>query len=315
MSHRESKLTRRTLLKTGAVVSIGAAAGLIARKIPAALNQTQRMRAIPVSGEQLPMMGLGTYQTFNVGADAAERAPVKAVLNNFVTLGGRVIDSSPMYGRSETVVGDLATELGVQKKLFYATKVWTTGRAAGIRQMEQSMQRMRTKHIDLMQIHNLVDWQTQLKTLYDWKEQGRIRYIGITHYTARAFEEMARIINHEHIDFIQVPYNITRREAEQSLLPLAVERRIGVLVNEPLGKGSLFRHVRGKALPAWAADFDCTSWAQFFLKYVISNPAVTCVIPATSKPAHLADNMRAGLGRLPSEAQRRQMVSYLAGAG
>jgi diketogulonate reductase-like aldo/keto reductase len=256
-------------------------------------------------------MGLGTYRTFDIGTSVHARAAIKEVLRDFVALGGRVIDSSPMYGRAESVVGDLAAELGVQDKLFYATKVWTSGREDGIRQMQQSMQRMRTERIDLMQIHNLVDWQTHLKTLRVWKQQGRIRYIGITHYTHGAFEQMEIIIQNERLDFIQCPYNIMYRQAEQRLLPLAAERGVAVLVNEPFEKGTLFSYTDGKPVPTWAADFDCTSWAQFFLKYILAHPAVTCAIPATSKHKHLLDNMQAGLGRLPNEAQRKQMVKYM----
>jgi diketogulonate reductase-like aldo/keto reductase len=270
-----------------------------------------RMRAIPSTNESIPAIGLGTYRTFDVDKSARALTGIKQVLREFVAIGGRVIDSSPMYGRAETVVGDLAAELKVQDQLFYATKVWTRGRAAGIRQMERSMQRMRTVRMDLMQIHNLVDWRTQLKTLYAWKEQGRIRYLGITHYTHGAFGEMATIMRSERLDFVQFPYNIMYRHAETQLLPLAAERGIAVLVNEPFEQGVLFSHVRDQRLPAWAGEFDCHSWAQFFLKYLLAHPAVTCPIPATSNPEHLRDNMQAGFGRLPSASQRRQMVQYL----
>ena len=270
-----------------------------------------RMRAIPSSNELVPAIGLGTYRTFDVGKNARALPEIKQVLREFVDIGGRVIDSSPMYGRAETVVGDLAAELNVQERLFYATKVWVRGHTAGIEQMKRSMQRMRTARMDLMQIHNLVDWRTQLKTLYAWKEQGRIRYLGITHYTHSAFDEMASIMRSERIDFVQIPYNIMYRHAEAALLALAAERGIAVLVNEPFEQGALFSHVRGQRLPAWSAEFDCHSWAQFFLKYVLAHPAVTCPIPATSNPKHLRDNMQAGFGRLPSAGQRRQMIGYL----
>lgn len=302
-------LPRRAFLKAGVTL----AAGLAAPGLLAVPGTSQRMRPIPSSGERLPVMGLGTYETFNVGPTAAERASVKEVLREFVALGGSVIDSSPMYGRAETVVGDLAAELGVAGKLFYATKVWITGREAGIRQMTESMERMRVKTMDLMQVHNLVDWRTHLKTLRQWKDEGRVRYIGITHYSSSAFDEMESIMRKERIDFVQVPYNILYRHAEASLLPLAADRGIAVLANEPFEKGRLFREVRGKALPGWAVEFDCSSWAQYFLKYIIGQSAVTCVIPATANPTHLADNMQAGLGRLPSRAQRQRMVDYLQG--
>lgn len=300
-------LSRRTLLKLLAAMG----AGFTAHGVSRAQNRSQRMRPIPSSGEQIPTMGLGTYRTFDVGTSVRAREPIREVLRDFVTLGGRVIDSSPMYGRAEAMVGDLAAELGVQDKLFYATKVWTSGREDGIQQMQQSMQRMRTKRIDLMQVHNLVDWRTHLDTLRTWKEQGRVRYIGITHYSHGAFEQMEIIMQRERLDFIQFPYNIMYRQAEQRLLPLAAERGIAVLINEPFEKGTLFSYTRDKPVPAWAGDFECTSWAQFFLKYILAHPAVTCAIPATSKPKHLLDNMRAGLGRLPNETQRTQMVKYM----
>ncbi len=270
-----------------------------------------RMRTIPSSGEQIPAVGLGTYRTFDISPNATRRPQVKEVLRRFVAIGGRVVDSSPMYGHAETVVGDLAAELEVGNKLFYATKVWTSGREAGIRQMNESMRRMRTVRMDLMQIHNLVDWRTHIKTLYTWKQSGEIRYMGITHYTSSAFAQMAAIIKREHLDFIQIPYNIIRRQAETQLLPLAADRGVAVLVNEPFEQGALFRQVRGQPLPNWVADFGCKSWAQFFLKYILAHPAVTCPIPATANPEHLVDNMQAAFGRLPTDTQRRRMVRYM----
>ncbi len=271
------------------------------------------MRVIAKSGEAVPAIGLGTYRTFDVGTDTRERAGLLEVLRRFTDVGGRVIDSSPMYGRAETVVGDLAAAAGVEQELFYATKVWIDGRDTGIRQMKQSMRRMRVERMDLMQIHNLVDWRTHLRTLRAWKGEGRIRYIGITHYSNDAFDELAAIMRREAIDFVQFPYNILNRTAERTLLPLAAQLGIAVLVNEPFEQGGLFRLVRGKPLPAWAAEFECRSWAQFFLKYILGNSAVTCPIPATSKPEHLADNMQAGMGALPSEAQRQKMVKHMEG--
>jgi diketogulonate reductase-like aldo/keto reductase len=265
-------------------------------------------RAIPRAGESLPVMGLGTWQTFDVGKDEAARAPLREVLREFARLGGRVVDSSPMYGQSETVVGDLAAELGLHKELFLATKVWTSGREAGIRQMEQSFRRLRAQRLDLMQIHNLVDWRTHLDTLRRWKEKGRIRYIGVTHYTESAYDELARVLETEELDFVQLNYSIAEREAEGRLLPLAAERRVGVLVNRPFAEGALFRKVRGKPLPPWAAEAGCASWAQIFLKFIISHPAVTCAIPATSKLQHLIDNMQAGLGPPPDAATRERMA-------
>jgi diketogulonate reductase-like aldo/keto reductase len=211
------------------------------------------------------------------------------------------------------VIGDLAAELGVTTKLFVATKVWTSGRDAGMRQMEDSFQRLRTQQMDLMQVHNLVDWKTQLKTLREWKAQGRIRYIGITHYTESAYDELARVMASEDIDFVQFNYSIIERAAEQRLLPLAQERKIAVLVNRPFARAGLFDKVRGKELPPWAGDIDCTTWAQFFLKFILGHPAVTSAIPATSKPKHLLDNMQAGRGRLPDAATRERMARLIAG--
>ena len=264
-------------------------------------------RAVPSSGEKLPIIGLGTWQVFDVGSSAAEREPLEQVLARFVGLGGRVVDSSPMYGRAEQVIGDIAAKLGLQSSLFLATKVWTTGKNEGIASMERSFARLRTRRLDLMQVHNLVDARTHLATLRSWKEQGLIRYLGITHYTAGAFPEVAKLLRSEKFDFLQINYSLGEREAEQELLPLARDRGIAVLVNRPFGGGDLFSRVRQQPLPAWAAEFDCHSWAQFFLKWIIAHPAVTCAIPATSKAQHLQDNMQGGVGRLPDEKLRARM--------
>lgn len=287
-------------------------AGALAVTGTATPATAQIRRSIPGSGERLPVIGLGTYQAFDVGAGASERAPVRDVLREFVRLGGSVVDSSPMYGRSEGVIGDLAEQLGVRDKLFLATKVWTSGREAGIRQMEESFRRMRTQRMDLLQVHNLLDWRTHLATLRSWKEQGKVRYIGVTHYTESAYADLARVLEHESLDFVQLNYSIAEREAEQRLLPLAAERRIAVLVNRPFAQAGLFRRVRGRPLPSWAADIGCATWAQFFLKFVVSHPAVTCAIPATSKVQHLVDNMQAGVGPLPDTATRARMTRLVA---
>ena len=259
----------------------------------------------------MPIIGLGTWQTFDVGASESERAPLREVLQEFVRRGASVVDSSPMYGRSESVVGALAVELGIHQKLFLATKVWTSGREAGIRQMEQSFQRLRTRRMDLMQVHNLVDWRTHLGTLRQWKEQGRVRYIGVTHYTESAYDELARVLETEEVDFVQLNYSLVERTAERRLLPLAAERRIAVLVNRPFAQAGLFNAVRGKSLPPWAKEIGCASWAQFFLKFVISHPAVTCAIPGTSKVRHLVDNLQAGLEPLPDSATRARMARMI----
>ncbi|MBU1191629.1 MAG: aldo/keto reductase [Gammaproteobacteria bacterium] len=300
-------LNRRQLLKLLIGTGIGISAGRLAA---ATIPDNLILRAIPRSGERIPVMGLGSSDTFEVGESAAERTPVREVLEQYVALSGRVVDTSPMYGSAETVIGDVARDLGIQSKLWLATKVWTRGREAGIEQMEQSFRRLRTERIDLMQIHNLVDTQTHLRTLRDWKEQGRIRYLGVTHYQESAYEDIAGLIRDEALDFVQFNYSIATRAAERMLLPLAAERQTAVLINRAYEDGRLFAQVRGKPLPEWAAEFDCVSWGQFFLKYVISHPAVTCVIPATSKVKHLIDNMGAGRGRLPDDAMRKRMVAY-----
>jgi len=278
------------------------------------MGQSILRKPIPRSGEFLPVVGLGTWQTFDVGAGPAERAPLKEVLREFVQRGGSVIDSSPMYGRSETVGGEIAAELGIHKQLFVATKVWTSGRDAGIRQMEESLRRLRVKKLDLMQVHNLVDYRTHLTTLRKWREEGKIRYLGVTHYHAGAYAELARVLATEDLDFVQLNYSMAERDAEERLLPLAAEKRIAVLVNRPFAEGALFNRTRGKTLPPWAKEIGCASWAQFFLKFIISHPTVTCAIPATSKVSHLIDNMQAGASPLPDARIRAQMVRYLAEA-
>lgn len=268
-------------------------------------------RPIPRTGEQLPVIGLGTWQTFNVGPDAKDRAPLKDVLKRFLERGGRVIDSSPMYDRAELVVGDLLTELGQQRTPFLATKVWTMGKAEGEQQMRTSLQRMGRGRMDLMQVHNLVDAKTHLATLREWQEAGRIRYVGVTHYQPSAFEALEKLIRQETLDFVQLPYSIAQREAENRLLPACAERGVAVIIMSPFEQGGLFEKVRGKPLPPWAADFDCTSWAQYFLKFILGHPTVTCPIPATSNPKHLEDNLKAGTGRLPDEKTRARMVKHL----
>ena len=268
-------------------------------------------RTIPSSGEKLPVIGLGTWQAFDVGASDAEQRPLQDVLTTFVKLGGHVIDSSPMYGRAEETIGELVSRLGLRNSLFLATKVWTRGKQAGIESMERSLARLQTKRIDLMQVHNLVDVATHLATLREWKAQDRIRYIGVTHYEASAFPEVEKILRSEKLDFLQINYSIMEREAERRLLPLAEERGVAVLVNRPFGGGDLFGRVRAKPLPDWAAEFDCRSWAQFFLKWIIAHPAVICAIPATNNARHLQDNMEAGSGRLPTAKRRQQMLELV----
>ena len=265
-------------------------------------------RPIPSTGEKIPVIGLGTWQVFDVSDSPNEQRSLKEVLSRLVQLGGKVIDSSPMYGRAEGMIGDLTSELHLRDSLFLATKVWTTGKQAGIDSMERSMTRFRTKRIDLMQVHNLVDVETQLATLRDWKEKGRIRYLGITHYNSSAYAEVEKILRRETLDFLQINYSIGEREADERILPLAQERGVAVIINRPLGGGDLFARVRAKPLPDWAAEFDCKSWAQFLLKWIVAHPAVTCAIPATGNVRHLEDDMQAGVGRLPDEKLRRRML-------
>lgn len=266
-------------------------------------------KPIPSTGETLPAIGLGTWQTFDVSSSAGERAPLEEVLHEFSALGGRLIDSSPMYGNSEEVAGDLAAKLGLRSKLFIATKVWTSGKSDGIAQMEDSMKKLRAKPIDLMQVHNLLDVENHLHTLKQWKQQGIVRYIGVTHYTAGAHEAVAKAIASHPIDFVQINYSIAERDAERRLLPLAQERGVAVIANRPFAGGDVFRRLRSKPLPSWAADIDCTSWAQLLLKFVVSHPAMTCAIPATAKVTHLRDNMQAGLGRMPDEKMRQRIAA------
>jgi diketogulonate reductase-like aldo/keto reductase len=270
-----------------------------------------RLRPIPSSGEKIPAVGLGTWSTFDVGPAASERKPLEEVLARFVERGGRVVDSSPMYGRSEAVVGEIASKLGLTGKLFLATKVWIRGRQAGIEQMETSERLLGTKRLDLLQVHNLLDVETHLATLRAWKEAGRVRYIGITHYTAGSYPEVERVLRKEKVDFLQINYSLAEREAEKRILPLARERGVAVLVNRPFGGGEALKRALGKPLPSWAAEFDCTSWAQFFLKWILAHPAVTCAIPATSKRTHLDDDLDAALGRLPDEKLRLRMAEAL----
>jgi diketogulonate reductase-like aldo/keto reductase len=266
-------------------------------------------RIIPGTQEKIPVVGVGTWQTFDASPDGYP--PLREVLSTLVEQGGSVIDSSPMYGKSEEVVGTLSNELKLNQKLFIATKVWTTGLRDGVNQMNESFLKLRRKQIDLMQIHNLVDWQNHMKTLTTWKSEGRIRYLGLTHYTDSAHDTLVEIIRKNKVDFVQVNYNLIDRNAERTLLPAAQDLGVAILVNRPFEEGALFNRVKGKTLPPWATDFDCASWGQFFLKFILSHLAVTCVIPGTSKVKHLLDNLGAGQGRLPDPAQREKMVEWV----
>jgi len=300
-----SELTRREALK-GAACS----GAILALPFPANATEPIMKRPIPKSGEALPAVGLGTWQTFDIGNSAEERAGREEVLRLLLESQGSVIDSSPMYGRAEGVVGEMIELLDAREKSFLATKVWTRGRDDGIAQMAESLRRFRTDYVDLMQIHNLLDWQTHLPTLRTKKAAGEFRYIGVTHYTRHALDDLIAVMETEEIDFVQMAYSIGERAVEDRLLPLAAERGIAVIVNRPYEGGGLFRSIRGEQLPVWASEFDCESWGQFFLKFILGHPAVTCVIPGTSKPRHMLDNLGAGRGRLPDAATRRRMIQF-----
>ncbi len=267
-------------------------------------------RKIPSTAEELPAVGLGTWQVFDAGNDTSARAPLREVIAAFTGAGGKLIDSSPMYGSAESVVGDLVAELGLRQRLFIATKVWTRGREDGIAQMETSFRRLRVKQMDLMQVHNLRDVDVHTKTLNDMKAKGRIRYTGITHYASSAYAEIERQLKKEKYDFLQINYSLAERESEKKLLNVCREKGIAVIANRPFAEGAMFGRVRGKPLPPWAGEIGVASWAQYFLKWIVGHPAVTCTIPGTGRPEHIADNVAAGFGALPDEAMRRRMAEY-----
>ncbi|RLQ23341.1 aldo/keto reductase [Seongchinamella sediminis] len=297
-------ISRRDLL--AAATSALALAPLLARALPAAGQIITR--PIPGSGELLPAIGMGTSRTFDAGADAATIARLADVMQLFFAGGGAVIDSSPMYGEAESRVGDVLRNMDTRPPLFAATKVWTEGREAGIAQMAQSARRMNVDRFDLIAVHNLVDWKTQLATLKAWKSEGKVRYIGITTSHGRYHEELLDIMRREPLDFVQFSYNIGNRTAEQALLPLAADRGIATMINRPFQRGSLFQRSGGAPLPDVGRELGCSSWGQFYLKFILGHPAVTCLIPATSKTHHMADNMGANTGPVPDAAQRAEML-------
>jgi len=311
-------LTRAQFLRGGAsaaaLLGLGLAAGVgggsaLAQELPSGRMHSRR---IPVSGEMLPAIGCGTWRGFDVGLEQVPE--LKPVLRALFDAGGSVIDTSPMYGAAERVTGQLVSEMGAQAQSFLATKVWIQGKAQGLVQMSQSLALLQKQPIDLMQIHNLLDWRTHLPALREWKASGRIRYLGITHYTDSAHAALESILRHEAIDFLQINYSVDDRAAEQRLFPLAAERGVAVLVNQPFGGGSLLRGLANKPVPEWAEDIDCTSWAQLLLKFIVAHPSVTCVIPGTSKPGHMAENARAGFGPLPDARLREKIVEAAAAA-
>src|SRR5215831_6223443 len=293
---------------------LGLAGAALAQRTLAQSSPESRMqqRKIPSSGETLPVVGCGTWRTFDVGTSPQERAPLGEVLRILFEAGGSVIDSSPMYGAAEGVVGDLLAAAGTRSKAFIATKVWTSGRDSGIAQMQQSMRLLKTDRIDLMQIHNLVDWRAHLPTLRGWKAEGRIRYLGITHYTQSAHDELEAVLRAETWDFVQLNYALDDRAVERRLLPLAIERGVAVIVNQPFGGGGLLRKLSSRKLPDWAGEIGCTSWAQILLKFVLAHPAVTCVIPGTGRPEHMKDNVQAGFGIYPDAATVKRMMADVA---
>lgn len=305
-------LTRGRFLRLTGAAGLSLAAPALGRPAGAAAEERAlRTRTIPGHDEALPVVGVGTWQTFDVPADSPRMADLEDVLRRLFAAGGSVIDSSPMYGEAEARVGELLERLDARDRAFLATKVWTRGREAGIAQMEESIRRMHAARMDLMQVHNLLDLDTHLETLRAWKAEGGIRYLGVTHYTTAALDRLAGIIEREHPDFVQLAYSVTVPDAERRVLPLARERGVGIIVNRPFDGGGLFRRLAGRELPDWARDF-CESWAQFMLKYILAEPAVTCVIPGTSNPDHMSDNLAAGMGRLPEEDERARMRAFVA---
>ena len=282
-------------------------------RIFAANESRMLMRSIPSTGEKLPVIGLGSAVTFDVRPGSPQLQPLGEVLALFVKHGGKLIDSSPMYGNAEGVIGDLAGKSHLRNSLFIATKVWSHGKEEGIAQMQRSLERFQTRKIDLMQVHNLDGVETQMGSLREWKAKGRIRYTGITYSEDRGFGEVERVMRLQKPDFVQINYSLVDRAAAQRILPLAQELRMGVIINRPFGGGGIFKVISSKPLPSWASEIDCRSWAQFLLKWIVSHPAVTCVIPATNNPQHLEDNMAAGIGRLPDAKMRQRMASLFVG--
>jgi diketogulonate reductase-like aldo/keto reductase len=306
-------MNRRHFLGTIAMALSSGAAGAAA---PTGTQEPREMlrRKIPsaADGESVPVIGMGTWNTFDVGGGAQEREPLKRVLQVFYAAGARLIDSSPMYGNAEKVTGDLVQQLGKQSGTFYATKVWTSGRDKGLAQIEHSMRALKTPRLDLLQIHNLLDWRTHAASLRQLKSEGKVRYAGITHYTVGAHDEIESVLRAAPFEFAQFNYSIGTRAAEERLLPYCQERGIGVLINRPFEEGALFTRVRNRKLPGYAKEIGCTSWAQLFLKFIVSHPAVTCVIPATSRAEHMQDNLQAGFGPVPDAALRERMAKDFA---
>ena len=299
---RSLPMSRAEFLRLAAASAAGLILGAPAHAADRTPSPALGTRPIPATGEALPVIGCGTYVGFDVAPGSAEYQRLPGVLQALFGAGGAVIDSSPMYGRAEAVTGELLAAAGAHPRAFLATNVWTRGRAEGIRQMEESLRCLQVERLDLMQIHNLVDWQTHLATLREWKAAGRVRYLGVTHYTAGAYDALEAVMRAEALDFVQINYSADEREAERRILPLAAERGMAVIINRPFGGGGLLRRLRERPLPPWAAEIGATSWAQVLLKFVLSHPAVSCTIPGTSRPEHMADNALAGTGTIPERS-------------
>ncbi len=306
--------TGRNLSRRGFLASLGAfGAAVRLGQGRASAASPPLAKAVPATGERLPVIGMGSWLTFDVGGDRGARARRLEVLQAFFDGGGAVIDSSPMYGSSEEVLGYCLARVANKNALFSATKVWTLFQSRGVRQMTESERLWGAERFDLMQIHNLLDWEAHLETLIDWKAQGRVRYIGITTSHGRRHGDFEKVMAGQPIDFVQFTYNILDREAEKRLLPLAAERGLAVIINRPFRRGALFDYFEHNPLPDWAREFDCANWAQFFLKFIVSHPAVTCAIPATTRVDHMRENMGAAAGRLPDPELRRRMARYVEG--
>jgi diketogulonate reductase-like aldo/keto reductase len=309
-AHQVAQPSRRQILKH-------LTATMIALNLPEQglsvtdVREKMHTRLIPATREALAVVGCGTYRTFDVGAASDERAPLLAVLKVLFAAGGAVIDTSPMYGAAERVVGDLLVQAQNRSRAFLATKVWTSGQQAGIEQINRSFELLQDRRIDLIQIHNLLDWKLHLPTLRDLKSAGRIRYVGITHYSASAYAEVESVLRSEPLDFLQINYAMNDTAAERRILPLAKDRGVAVIANQPFGGGGLLRDLLRRPLPSWAQEIECQSWAQVLLKFVLSHPAVTCVIPGTGRPEHMRDNIGAGFGRMPDAELRVRMIDSL----
>ncbi len=300
---KQDNWNRRQVLSATAALSLSPLIGI-------AEERMMISRTIPSSGETLPVVGLGTYNVFDVASTPAAIASSQGIVDLLLGEGGSLIDTSPMYNRSEKIIGDVINAGSPRDAMFIATKVWTEGKDAGIKQMERSASLMQTDVIDLMQVHNLRDTDVHMATIRDWIEQGRIRYSGLTHYQAGALDSLETAMKKHRPDFIQINYSLGEREADQRLLPLAADMGIAVLINRPFQSGALFRAISGTSVPDWASDF-AASWGQFFLKFIVSHSAVSCAIPATSKAHHMQDNLEAGFGTLPDAATRERMIQFM----